>query len=124
MIEPQQSNEQATKERIITRNYLQFSTIFCTKTKNRQQEAKAVAQETLDTTNEDQEAPKTSRGKTIERKQVIRTELRVNIPLLADIKRHSKWNKIFTVNTLHISAISFNTNIVMTQTCDYPTDDN
>ena len=76
-----QSNEQATKERIITRNYLQFSTIFCTKTKHRQQEAKAVAQETLDTTNEDQEAPETSRSKTIERKQVIRAELRINIPL-------------------------------------------
>ena len=40
-----------------------------------------MAQETLDTTNEDQEAPETSRGKTIERKQVIRAELRINIPL-------------------------------------------
>ena len=83
-----------------------------------------MAQETLDTTNEDQEAPETSRGKTIERKQVIRAELRINIPLLADIKRQSKRNKIFTVNTFHVSAISFKTNIDMPQTCDYPTDDN
>ena len=83
-----------------------------------------MAQETLDTTNEDQEAPETSSGKTIERKQVIRTELRINIPLLADIKRQSKRNKIFTVNTRQVSAISFKTNIGMTQIRDYPTDDN
>ena len=67
-----------------THDYTKLPTAFrdiLHQNKHRQQEAKAVAQETLDTTKEDQEAPETSRGKTIERKQVIRAELRINIPL-------------------------------------------